>query len=287
MDFNVDIQEVITNVSNWLTTKGLLIAVVIIAAEVVNHFIKMLISRAVDRLLAKRSYPTKQDRKQRAQTLTRMFSTGARIGVWTFAVVVVAVQLGADIGAIVAGAGFLGLAFGIGAQSLIKDVLTGIFIVIENQYRVGDIVELNDQSGEVVDITMRITQLRDIDGNAHFIPNGQITHAINKSIGFSKINLLVNVAYDTNVDKVEKIINETARKLQARPEFGKYIVETPYFARVDGFGDSGMQIRIFGIVKPGKQWDVSGEFRRMLKTEFDKAGIEIPYPQLVIRNTKN
>ena len=133
---------------------------------------------------------------------------------------------------------------------------------------------------------MRITELRDLDGNAHFIPNGEIKHSINMSIGFSKINMDVSVAYDSDVDKVEEIINKTGHDLAAKPEFGKLIEEAPYFARIDDFADSAMKIKVFGVVKPGSQWQVAGEYRRMLKAAFDKNNIEIPYPQSVVYNAK-
>ncbi len=283
---DIDYDQILNSVLDWISTKGLTIAVVFLIAEVANHFTKKIISRAVDRLLAKRHYPTEQDRRQRARTLKGMFSAGARIGIWAVAIFIIMVQLGANIGAIVAGAGFLGLAFGIGAQSLIKDVLTGIFIIIENQYRVGDIVELNGQGGQVVDITMRITQLRDLDGNAHFIPNGEIKHSINKSLGYSKINLTIGVAYDTDVDKVEKVINDTGLDLMKDSKFNKLIEEQPKFARVDSFDGLGLNIKVFGKVKPGKQWEVAGEFRRRLKKAFEKSKIDVTYSEIVAHNKK-
>lgn len=286
MKINIDTEKLVQNSIDWLGSSGLMILIVLIVAEIANHFAKMIISRAVNRLLSSRSYATEKDRKQRAKTLTRMFSTSARIIIWVFAVVFILIQLGVDIAAIVAGAGFFGLAFGIGAQSIIQDILSGIFIIVENQYRVGDIVELNGNSGEVVDITMRITQLRDIDGNAHFIPNGEIKHSINKSFGYSKINMSVNVAYEMDIDKVEKVINQTGQELAKNPEFGKYIEEVPSFARIDNFGDSGVEIKIFGMVSPGKQWKIAGEFRRMLKKNFEKNKIVIPFQQVDIHNRK-
>jgi len=287
MNLDTNVNNFLSDTVDWLTSNGLTIMIVLLVAEVANHFVKMFISRAVDKLLAKRPYPTETDRKQRAETIKRMFSTSARIAIWTISALVILVQLGADIAAIVAGAGFFGLAFGIGAQSLIQDIISGVFIIIENQYRVGDIVELNGQSGEVVDITMRVTQLRDIDGNAHFIPNGEIKHSTNMSIGYSKINISIGVSYDSDIDKVEKVVNETGQSLLANPEFGKYIEEAPTFARVDNFDDSAIDIRIFGMVKPGRQWLIAGEYRRMLKKAFDKAGIEIPYPQVVVHQKKD
>jgi len=286
MNLEIDTQRILDATLDWLAREGLTIAIVLLAAEIANHFLRMFITRAVNKLLRKRIYPTEKDRKQRAQTLIRLFSTSTRIGIWTFAGIIILINLGIDIGAIIAGAGFFGLAFGIGAQSLIKDVISGIFIVIENQYRVGDIVELNGKSGEVVDITMRVTQLRDIDGNAHFIPNGQINLSTNKSIGYSKINISLNVAYDSDIDKVEKVINETGLELMSNPKFGKYIEEVPEFARIDNFGESSIEIKVFGMVKPGKQWAVSGELRRMLKKSFEKSKIEFAYPQVVVHQKK-
>jgi small-conductance mechanosensitive channel len=184
--------------------------------------------------------------------------------------------LGVNIAPLVAGVGVAGIALGLGAQTLIKDVINGIFILVEDQYAVGDVVRVAGISGSVVEITPRRTVLRDLDGHLHSIPNSSITTATNMTRDFSRINLNVTVAYEEDLGRVIKVINEECEKLAAeRP--GDILV-TPGVLRVDALGESGIEIKVTGDVRPRTQWELMGELRLRLKSRFNAEGIEIPYP---------
>jgi small conductance mechanosensitive channel len=191
-----------------------------------------------------------------------------------------------EIGPLLAGAGVAGFALGFGAQNLIKDFIAGIFIVLENQYRVGDIIKVKGVGGRVIKLTTRITVLRDLDGNVHYIPNGSIEQATNLTMEYAKINMDISVSYESDLDKVKDVVNDVGLELSKDEEWKDYITDAPYFARVSALGDSAVIIKIFGKVLPAKQWAVEGELRKRLKMAFDKNNIRIPYPQLTIHQAK-
>ena len=174
--------------------------------------------------------------------------------------------------------GVVGVALGFGAQSLVKDVLAGLFIIMENQYRKGDVVKIADVSGVVEDISLRRTILRDLDGINHIVPNGEIRVASNFTKQWSRANLNISVSYDTDLDKAMAVINRVGKELAEDPQWASAILTPPKAIRVDKLGDSGIEIKILGDTKPIRQWDVMGELRLRLKKEFDKEGIEIPWP---------
>jgi small conductance mechanosensitive channel len=187
-------------------------------------------------------------------------------------------EVGIAIGPVLAGFGIAGVAIGFGAQYLIRDLIAGIFIVLENQYRVGDVVNIADIGGLVEEITLRKTVLRDLDGVVHHIPNGEIRTASNLTRHFSRVNLNVSVAYGTDLDHAISVINRVGKELAQDEKLGKVIKSPPQVLRVDNLGDSGIDIKILGDVKPGEQWTVMGELRLRLKKAFDAEGIEIPWP---------
>ena len=187
-------------------------------------------------------------------------------------------ELEIEIAPILAGVGVAGLAIGFGAQSLVKDLLAGLFIIMENQYRVGDVVKIADVAGLVEDINLRRTVLRDLDGIVHVVPNGEIRVASNFTKEWSRVNLNVSVAYGEDLDRVIPVINRVGKELAEDPEWAPLILKPPQVLRVDNLGESGVDIKILGDTKPIRQWDVMGELRKRLKKAFDEEGIEIPWP---------
>ncbi len=190
--------------------------------------------------------------------------------------------LGLDVTTLVAGVGVVGIALGLGAQMLVRDVINGLFILLENQYQVGDVVQVAGVSGQVIEINPRRTVLRDLDGNVHSVPNSAITVATNMTPGTSRINLNISVAYEEDVDRAIRIINEECARLAE--ERRSDIIEAPRVLRVDDLGESGVVIKVLGDVRSFTQWELAGELRRRIKKRFDAEGIEIPYPhRMVIR----
>lgn len=191
--------------------------------------------------------------------------------------------------ALIAGAGLIGVALGFGAQSLIKDFVSGIFIIIENQFRVGDVVEIGGVSGTVQDVTIRTTILRDMSGNIHHVPNGIIAITTNKSMGFSKLNELIVVAPDTNIQKLEEVIEKVGKKLQQNPKLQKKIIVPPHMAGINGYATNGITIRIGAKTNAGSQWDIRSELYKLLPSELDKANINViltPAPVVIDKPAK-
>nr|HPH15758.1 mechanosensitive ion channel family protein [Bacteroidales bacterium] len=191
-------------------------------------------------------------------------------------------EMGLDIAPLLAGAGIVGLALGFGGQYLIRDIISGLFIILENQYRVGDVIRIDSTGGMVENISLRMTTLRDNAGVVHHIPHGDIKRVSNLSKDFSRINLDISVSYNVDIDKVIAVINKVGAELALDPEWKDRIITPPQFIRLDSFADSALILKINCDVQPLKQWEVSGEMRKRLKYAFDKEGIEIPFPQLVV-----
>lgn len=268
--------------------RGILIQTIgiIVGAWAILRFGEIFVRRAVVRGVRSHRHASKSEEIKREKTIIRIVMGGLRIFVWPIAAMLVIAQLGVEIGPLIAGLGIVGVALGFGAQSLVKDVIAGLFIIVENQYAVGDVVDLDGTAGSVQDINLRKTTLRDLDGVVHHIPNGTIERASNLTSEFSGINLDVGVGYSTDIDKLIMIVNDVGKSMAKDAKWRDEIIETPTFLRVDNFGESSIDIKITGSTKPLKQWEVTGELRKRLKVAFDKNGIEIPFPQRVIHQAK-
>jgi len=273
--------------SEWLKSEGLTILLIAVTTYIFTRFSRIVVRKLVNSAIRNSNYASQQDEVRREDTLVSIISTSIKVIVWVLAAMLIISELGVQIGPLIAGAGVAGIALAFGAQSIVKDFISGIFIVLENQYRVGDVVELNGVSGVVKAITMRATVLRDLDGNVHHFPNGSIEHTTNKTMEYSKINLSIGVSYEDDIDRIEKVVNQVGSDLSQDPVWGSDIIKSPYFARISNFGESSVEIKIFGKTAPGKHWAVTGELRRRLKKAFDKAGIEIPFPQRVVHQAKS
>jgi small conductance mechanosensitive channel len=185
-----------------------------------------------------------------------------------------------NIAPILAGLGIAGIAVGFGAQYLIRDIIAGVFILLENQYRVGDVAQVADMWGIVEEVHLRKTVLRDLDGAVHHVPNGEIRVASNYTRHFARVNLDVSVAYGTDLDQAIAVINRVGRELAEDENWTERIITPPQALRVNKLGDSGIDIKILGDVRPMEQWAIMGELRLRLKKAFDKEGIEIPWPHV-------
>ncbi len=223
---------------------------------------------------------------KREDTLIAILGGTLKILLWIIILLLVLSELSVNIAPLIASAGVVGIAIGFGGQYLIRDIITGVFILIENQYRVGDSVDINDFVGKVEEISLRKTTLRDIDGNVHHIPHGEITIVTNKSAKFSQVNINFGIAYESDIDKAIEVINEVGVSLYEDDVWSKNLLEAPYFKRVQDLADSAVILKIFAKTRPGKQFDIAGELRLRLKKECDKVGISIPYPQMVIHRAE-
>ncbi len=279
--------KILNIILSWSDSWWMRIILVIVGAYIIRFIVNTSIGRVIRKLVRPDSYATKDAERKREDTLIKVFSTTFDVIFWIIVLMLVLAELGLNIAPLIAGAGIVGIAVGFGGQYLIRDIISGLFIIIENQYRVGDVVAIDGFSGVVEDINLRVTILRDMDGTVHTIPNGEIKTSSNMSRDFARVNLTVGVGYDADLAKVTETINAVGMELAADPTFKASIRTAPKFLRVDEFGDSAVMIRILGDVEPMKQWGVAGEFRRRLKIAFDREGIEFPFPQRVVHIHQN
>lgn len=276
------LQTIYQNTLTWFADHGIAIAGIIVGALILRKISDRVIDKIVRKAVVSDHFLTKEAELKRENTLVRVFTKTLSILIWVFAILMILSETGVNIGALLVGAGVAGLAVGFGGQYLIRDVISGLFIIFENQFRVGDVVCLDGTCGLVEDITLRSTILRDLDGTVHHVPNGEIKKTSNLSKHFARIHLNVGVSYSTDLDHVIGVINKVGKELAQDPTWKDNIIKAPQFFRVEDFADSAVIIKILGETKPLKQWDATSEFRKRLKIAFDKEGIEIPFPQRVI-----
>jgi small-conductance mechanosensitive channel len=261
---------------SWFQDNTIPIILILIASLLVIQFgtrlMDLFIRRAVGRI---NSDLSEEDVKKRQDTLISMFGTMLKVLVWLTAGFTILRRMGIDLTPLLAGASVLGVALGFGAQSIIKDLLTGLFIIIENQYRVGDVVDIEGAAGSVEQITIRSTIIRDADGNVHYLPNGTVAHVINKTMGYSKVNFAIAVTADTNVDELTEVINEIGERLAAEKAWKNKVLEPPKFLNIGNFTDTALEARIMGKTQPSQQWAVTGELRKRLLTALPKHGIKL------------
>ncbi|MCH7577363.1 MAG: mechanosensitive ion channel family protein [Chloroflexi bacterium] len=269
--------------TDWLTGDGVRIAAIVGVAVALDYALHRLIPRAL-RLTVERQMKGRDDEEiqQRVDTLSSVFTAGGRVIIVLVTLLTLMPLAGISIGPLLAGVGILGLAVGFGAQSLVKDVISGLFILLDNQYSKGDVVTVAGISGLVEDVGIRRTVLRDLDGIVHYIPNGEIAVASNFTQEYSRVNLNVGVSYSEDLDHVMRVIDRVGEEMAADPKWAPAIISPPKSLRVDNLGDSGIDIKVVGDTKPIKQWEVMGELRKRIKKAFDDEGIEIPYPHRVI-----
>ena len=264
---------------DWLDTHGIRILVIIIAALVLFFLLRrltpLLIQRSISRQAKRQS---KEEVKKRANTLSSAFIKTGKIIIAIFTIFTILPEFGVNIAAALTGLGIAGIAVALGTQNLIKDLLAGTFIILEDQYRVGDVVTVAGISGLVEEIGLRRTVLRDLDGIVHSISNNEIKISSNFTKEYSRVNINIAVAYAEDLDRVIEVMNNVCQEMANDSHWSKDFVSTPKVLRVDNLGDSGIDIKILGDTKPSRQWDVAGELRLRIKRVFDKEGIEIPWP---------
>lgn len=293
------------SIGAWFGSHGIrlliIIALAIIAHQIVKRLIPGIVTRVItrktrggparkvkevrDRLvpwLAEREEkgPPPEEVKQRADTLSHFLVRTVVVIIWVIAAFMMLAEIGISITPLLAAAGVIGVAIGFGAQSLIRDVIAGFFVIMEDQYAIGDVVKIAGIIGLVEDISIRKTVLRDLDGIVHVVPNGEIKTASNYTKEWSRVNLNVSVAYGEDLDHVITVINRVGREMADEEYWRPLLLSVPQVLRVDDLGTHGIEIKILGETKPIYQWEAMGELRKRIKKAFDEEGIEIPWPHL-------
>ena len=275
---------------NWATVapyavRLVRIAMILGAALVVCRVVCTLISRSRVRLvemMAMHAEDGKEALEKRAATISGLLRTTSVVIVWVVAVVMSLREAGFDIAPLLAGAGIAGVAIGFGAQTLVKDVISGVFMLLENQVRVGDVVQLNGVGGLVEEVNLRTTVLRSLDGTVHIFPNGSIQQVSNLTREFSYYVFEMGVAYKEDTDRVSQLMRETTDELRETEDYGPKILEPLEVLGVDKFADSAVVIKARIKTKPSQQWAVGRELNRRFKKRFDELGIEIPFPHVSV-----
>jgi len=267
---------------SWFMDDGIRILIILAVGAglwfALQKFIRPLVYQAVKQTRGE----TKDGIRKRTDTLISVFVGAGKILIVLLVILMILSELDVAIAPALATLGVAGVAVGFGAQYMIRDLIAGIFIIWENQYRVEDVVKVADIVGLVEEVHLRKTVLRDLDGIVHHIPNGEIKVASNYSRHFSRVNLNISVSYGTDLDHAISVINRVGMELAEDKNWRERIITAPLVLRVDNLGDSGIDIKIKGDVKPLEQWNVTGELRLRLKKAFDAEGIEIPWPHVKV-----
>jgi len=267
----------------WLRSHAGRIVLVIALGAAIYFVFQKVMPRLVSRTIKIRMKGRpKVEVEKRSRTISNVISK--TIGIFIAGVVLFTIlaEIGVNIGPALASLGILGLAVSFGAQSLIKDLINGIFILLENQYSVGDVVRIGDTAGLVEEVNLRRTILRDLDGVVHYIPNSETGIVSNLTKEYSRVNMNISVAYSEDIDRVINVINRVCSNMAKEKKWKNLIIKTPQVLRVDALAESGVEIKILGDTLPASQWDIMGELRKRIKREFDNEGIEIPWPHMKI-----
>lgn len=262
----------------WLQNQGIQIVFLVIGGLIAYYLGDKVLSTLVRSFVkGKLRKASPQDIAKRQRTLSNLVTA-----IWRILVIVIigisilkVVFPALDLSPLFASAGIIGIAIAFGAQTLVKDFLTGVFIITENQYRVGDYIKINDADGRVEHIGTRSTVIRDDSGDVHYIPNGSIVHVVNKTMGYSKVNFKLLLDASTDLDTAISVINQVGDRLAENEKWKTKILNAPQFSTIGALTGSSIEITITGKTLPSDQWAVTAEMRKRLITAFDKHNIKL------------
>ncbi|MGA1035353.1 MAG: mechanosensitive ion channel family protein [Ilumatobacteraceae bacterium] len=292
--------------ADWFLDRPLKFIGVLLAVWILNKIVKRAVRRLVKHIVAPdrsaassrlarlgipgtslleddEDDPIVEERRQaRAMSISNVLSSTAGVVVWSIGLTTALGTIGIDLGPLIAGAGIAGVAIGFGAQSLVKDCIAGLFMLMEDQYGIGDVVDLGEAVGTVERITLRATVLRSLNGTVWHVPNGEVRRVGNLSQLWSVAVVDVDVAYDSDLNASRAALERAAREVCERQEFTDSVLEPPTVLGVESLGADGITIRVTVKVDPGDQWAIQRAIREHVKTVFDDLGIEIPFPQRTV-----
>jgi len=277
--------DILNQIVNWIVNEGpaivILLIILFITLKVLYISIRRLNKLLINRATKSESLDT-QEASKRINTLMNILKGIGKILIWSIFLMILLKKFNIDIGPILAGAGILGLAVGFGAQELVRDIISGFFILLENQVRAGDVAIINGTGGLVEKIELRTITLRDFSGVVHVLQNGKINTISNMTKEWSAMVFDIGVAYKENVDDVIKVMQEVGEKMLTDPEYKEKIKEPLEIFGLDKFDDSAIVIKARLKTVPGDQWTLGREYRKRLKKAFDEKGIEIPFPHTTV-----
>jgi moderate conductance mechanosensitive channel len=271
----------LSTLAAWTFASGLRILLIFILAYALIRTVGLLVKR-FEHELNRGTGLDALERVKRARTLGSVVNKATTVLIAAIAVVMVMKELHLDIGPVLTSAGIVGVALGFGAQWLVRDIISGFFLILEDQVRVGDVAAINGVGGLVEELNLRTIVLRDIEGTVHVFPNGAINTLANKSKDFSYYVMDLGVSYREDSDRVAAVLRKIGEELQADPSFGPFILAPIEVLGVDAFTDWALLLKVRIKTVPLKQWDVGRELRRRIKKTFDAEGIEIPFPERIV-----
>lgn len=273
--------ETFKDLTSWLTTSGTKIVGILIGLLILSQMSRWVVTW-LEKFVPVKDPLQAAEAKKRAQTLGNILRHALLIVFFSIAILLILGELGIQLGPLLATAGIGAVAIGFGAQSLVKDVISGFFIILENQYRIGDVIEVAGVSGLVESVGLRTTVLRDLEGKVHIIPNGEIKIVSNLSKEWARSVLDVGISYREDVDQVIDLLSQIGEELASEVPYQSAILEPPQILGVERFGESEMVIRMTIKTAPLKQWEVGRELRKRIKARFDERGIQMPLPHRVL-----
>jgi small conductance mechanosensitive channel len=259
-------------------TRILLSSLLIVALTALGLVVVAFLGRRVEQGVESRQ-EVPEDRRQQLVTLIRAVRWVANVAILVTAVLMLLTTFNVNVGPLLASVGVLGLALSLGAQTLIKDYIGGVLILIENQYAVDDVIEVGDASGVVESITLRATRVRALNGDLYVVPNGDVRVVANKTRGWSRVLVDLGIAYEEDLDRVLGILEESATAFARDPRWEPLLLEPPQVLAVDSLGDWTANVRLMAKTRPGTQWEVSRALRKELLATCEREGIELPYPR--------
>jgi len=293
--------EAVAGFVDWLVGGVLVAVVMLLVAWILTRLARRAIERGVKGLAAHDRSATRTRLEEfglttadlliaddsgraeaRAHSIGRVLGSTTAVIIWVVAGIMVLGELGINIGPLIAGAGIAGLALGFGAQSLVKDCLNGLFVLIEDQYGIGDIIDLGEATGVVEEVSLRTTVLRGLDGTVWHVPNGEVQRVGNLSMLWSVALVDVDVAYDSELSRVRDLMLATASEVCDAPEWRESVIAEPEVLGVEALAADGITMRLIVKTSPGAQWALQRELRQAFKASFDEAGVEIPFPQRTV-----
>jgi small conductance mechanosensitive channel len=272
--------ETLKTFTSWLTTSGIKIIGILLALVILSQMSRWIV-KWMEKFVYEKDPLLASEARKRAHTLGNILRHALLIILSFVALLMILGELGIQLGPLLATAGVGALAIGFGAQSLVKDVISGFFIILENQYRIGDAIEVAGVSGLVESVSLRKTVLRDLKGAVHTIPNGEIKVVSNLSKEWSRAVLDLGISYQEDADRIFDLLNRIGKEMESEEPYKSAILEPLQVLGVEKFDESQMVIRMMVKTVPLKQWDVGRELRRRIKVRFDEKGIQLPYPHRV------
>lgn len=277
-------------VLDWLKVHAANIVIILVVAWLLGILSRILIRRIAAALekTHRGDEIAIREQEKRSKTIWSLFGVTLRVVIYSVAVLMILAELGINITALLAGAGIVGIALGFGAQSAVKDILAGLFILIEDQYRMGDVIEINGGAfgGTVEKMSIRTTWLRAFNGNLHIIPNGSIEAVTNYTHNWTRVLLDFGISYEDDIDTAAQVIKDSARAMARESEWEHVFLSTPEVLGVEKLDDSAVVLRLIAQAVPGDQWKVARELRRRVKYALDEAGVTIPFPQISVSYLK-